>query len=224
MTTPQTYFDDPRDPYVGPDLLTGPQPQTIASPGSYAKVTVEEAVKQVQDTITVQTYVHLLGTDAHSTQTLLGYTLSPLRLQANNSVDPITGDQVPGAPGYTFERWFRIRFDPPFNAVYGMRFWVPNYKPVVGWSVSWGTSPTYQTPVGTQSAIATNDLPTTDPGPAMPNISGYQRLPGTGTQYSDWIVVQATADPALAGVGPILGFTAEGTLIPITFNINWIED
>jgi hypothetical protein len=220
MTTPTPYIGDPATPYVGPDVYGGPQSFTA---NALATVTIEEAIRSPIDLLTIQTYVHLLGTDAHSTQTLLGYTLSPLRIAAS-TVDPVTGDGIPPGPNQTFERWFRVKFVPPFNAVYGIRIWSPNYLPLPGWSVLFGTSTTYQTPTGAVSSIAVNPLPTTDPGPAMPNCGGYQRLPGTGMQYSDWIVMQATADPALAGVGPIQGFTAEGTLIPITFDINWIED
>lgn len=223
--TPVPYTGDPSAQYVGPDVVGGPQPQTIAGPGTYAQVSVEEAIGPDQNTFVItQGYVHLLGTDAHSNQTLLGYTKSPLRfVPLVNTADPDSSASTT-TPEQTFERWFRVRFDPPFNAIWGIRFWVPNYAPVPGWNILWGSTDTYQTPVDTPSAIAVNDLPTTDPGPAMPNCGGYHRLPGTGTQYSDWIVVQATADPDVAGVGPVLGFTAEGTLIPITFNINWIED
>lgn len=227
MTTPAaaSYFGDPSGPYVGPDTVGGPQPYGISGPGTYATVTAEEAIGPDQNTLTITGgYVHLLGTDAHSSQELLGYTKSPLRFVPLTNISTPDDAAVAPTPEQTYERWFRIRFDPPFNAVYGIRFWVPNYLPVPGWTILWGSSSTYQAPVSTPSAIAVNDLPTTDPGPAMPNCGGYQRLPGTGTQYSDWIVVQATAEPDVAGVGPVLGFTAEGTLIPITFNINWIED
>jgi hypothetical protein len=207
VTIPGPYTGDPGGAYVGPDIYGGPQPQNLASGSTYANVVVQEAIGSTMDLLSIQTYVHLYTVDAHSSQVPTGYADYPLH-----------------SGGYTYERWFRVQFNPPFDAVYGFRFWTDNYAPGPGWTVLWGTSTTYQTPVITPSSIAVSALPTTDPGPAMPNCGGHTRLPGTGTQYSDWIVVQATADPAQASVGPVLGFTEEGTLIPITFNINWIED
>lgn len=215
--TVSDYFGDPAQDYLTP--FSGPQPENIAGPNTRAVVTIEEAIGATQDTVTVANYVHLLAVDAHSEQSLYGYTEGAL-----SETFTQTGDNNPEPVQRSYERWFRIRFDPPFNSVWAMRFYVPTFQETPGWTISFGTSSTYQTPVSTPSAIAVLSLPTTDPGPLLPNCGGYVRLPGTGTQYSDWIVMQASVDPSVATSGPIFGFTIEGTLIPIQYVVNWIED
>lgn len=206
--TVSDYFGDPSADYLDP-TFTGPQPENISGPNTRATITLQEAVGAGEDIETIGQYVNLLSVDAHSNQSLYGYTAGVL-----------TGSGTV----YSYERWIRVRFDPPFNAVWAMRFYVPNYASEPGWTLNFGTSTTYQQPVNTGSAIAIVPVPTTDPGPTLPNCGGYTRLPGTGTQYSDWIVMQASVDTSVATPGPVLGFTVEGTLNPIQYVVNWIED
>jgi hypothetical protein len=112
--------------------------------------------------------------------------------------------------------------NPPFVALQDFRFWVPNYTSERGWMLTWGTSPVYQTPVNTPSSIATTPLPTTDPGGANPNLNPGTVFQGTGTQYSDWIVVQASVDSS-ASVGPLLGFNPDSSPVEIEYMFAWAE-
>lgn len=170
-------------------------------------VALQEAVGADQDTVGI-TIVHLLGDDVHSG----GTDRVPVPLSLNGSPGPV----------YSFERWIRLIMTPPFVSLQEFRFWVPNYVSEPGWQVTWGTTPTYQTPVDTQSSIATAPLPTTDPGRANPNINVGASFLGTGTQYSDWIVVQASVDSS-ASVGPLLGFNPDSSPVEIEYMFAWTE-
>ena len=210
-----TYYDDPLSPHVG---TVGPDfggPQTYNPDYGGAVVTLEETIGSSPGVTSMVTgsVVHLLAVDLNSRQNLYAYADYPLR-----PVDSTT-------PAYSYERWIRVRFDPPYNTVRQFRFWLGNIDPIPnGWQILWGAAVSYQTPVNTQSAIATSPVPTTDPG-ASPNIGGTTRLAGTGTNYTEWIVLQAVADPAvIAGPGPAMGFDQEGTLIPFEFHVAWIEN
>jgi hypothetical protein len=176
----------------------------------FATVAVEEATG-TGGTVDIKQYIHLLAQDIHSPQIPYGYTQGTM-----NAADTGTA--------YTYERWIRVRFEPKFNTVARFRFWAANLATLpVGWSVRYGTATNFQTPVNTASSIAINPVPTSDPGSASPNAGGAARLTGTGTQYSDWIVLQASVDTAVVEPGPVLGFSTEGTLIPVQFSFVWIE-
>lgn len=177
----------------------------------YAEVALEEAVGPAQDTQDVESFLHLMALDEHSPQDQYGYAQGAMN---------DTGSGVL----YTYERWVRVRFTPQFNTVKDFRAWAPNLVDIPeGWTIKFGTASSFQTPVNTASSIATIPMPTSDPGAASPNAGGESPLAGTGTQYSDWIVLQASADTAVVGPGPVLGFSTEGTLIPIQFAFTWIE-
>jgi hypothetical protein len=191
----------------------------------YAHVQVEEAVGASRNTVELETYLHVMGADEHSPQTAYGFTQAGMNDSSSSYPGTTTfpGDTFP-EDLYSYERWVRVRFDPNFNTVRAFRFWAPNMTDVpIGWTVKYGTTSTYATPVNTASSIATSPVPTSDPGQASPNAGGAVRLAGTGTQYSDWIVLQASADVAVVGPGPVLGFSLEGTLIPIEFRFAWTE-
>lgn len=176
----------------------------------YATVNVEERTGD-NTSSDIEQFVHLMARDMHSPQIAYGY--------AEGAMND-TGSGVL----YTYERWIRIRFDPKFNTVKGFRFWAPNMTALPdGWTVNYGTATEFQTPANTESSIAVTPVPTSDPGSASPNAGGEARLAGTGTQYSDWIVLQASVDTAVVGPGPVLGFSTEGTLIPIEFCFVWTE-
>lgn len=175
----------------------------------YAQINVEERTGTGSSDI--EQFVHIIATDDHSPQSAYGYADGAMN-------DTNTGTL------YTCERWIRVRFSPDFNAVSKFRFFAPNLTDLPpGWTVNFGTSSTFQTPVSTASSIATTPVPTSDPGRAAPNAGGTARLAGTGTQFSDWIVLQASADTAVVGPGPVLGFSTEGTLIPVEFCFVWTE-
>lgn len=205
------------DPGVGNTFTTSQrvmQAVVVLSPLSvyrFAIVNLEEAVGASQDAADVDSYVHIMAADVHSPQSLYGFTESGI-------ADPSSGTV------YSFERWVRVRFDPSFNTVRAFRFWSPNLTTLpIGWTVKYGTSSSYVTPVNTASSIATTAVPTSDPGEATPNAGGGTPLIGTGTQYSDWIVLQVSIDSTVAGPGPVLGFSPEGSLIPVSFCFNWTE-
>lgn len=169
-------------------------------------VALQEAVGAGPD-ILGATIVHLLGVDVHSG----GTSRIPVPLTLDGS-----------GPVYSYERWIRLIMTPPFVALQDFRFWVPNYVSEPGWQVTWGTTGTYQTPVNTPSSIATSPLPTTDPGRTNPNVNAGDVFSGTGTQYSDWIVVQASVDSS-ASVGPLLGFNPDSSPVEIEYMFAWTE-
>ena len=180
-------------------------------PASVAAATVDliEAIGASQSIQVVTSDVHLLGADAHSGAGNYDYSLSPIA--GSGTV-------------HSYERWIRLRFTPPFSEVRSFRFWVEPLALLPGWSLKYGVTTTYSTPVNTASAIATSALPTTDPGTGSPNCGGTVRLPGTGVQYSNWIVMQATAVTSTAPIGAFQGFSLGGLLIPVTFQAAWIEN
>lgn len=201
----------------------------------FASVSLEESIGASRDTVKLTSRLHILGGDLHSPQTDYGFVTSGLNNPNATPVPPTSPGSTlyPGMttfPGngtltaYSYERWVRVRFDPDFNTVRGFRFWAPNLTGVIpGWSVKYGTTSTYRAPSNNPSSIATTSVPTSDPGRDTPNAGGASRLTGTGTQYSDWIVLQASADLTVVSHGPVLGFSLEGTLIPIEFAFAWTE-
>lgn len=173
----------------------------------YADVSLEEAVGPTQDSVDVE-WVHLLMDDQHSGQSDYGYAENPLHG---------TGTL------HTCERWFRLRFAPGYGTARAFRFWLLESSAPPGWTLRYGTTPSYAAPTSVPSSVATNPLPTSDPGRAAPNVNASAQLIGTETQYTDWIVMQATVDTDLANHGPVIGFSAEGALIPIELRFAWTE-
>lgn len=207
--TPVPYYGELNKQSVGPPNENGVFPNDGTVTGSTVRLL--EAVGPTGDVQASTGYVHLLATDEHSPQDPYGYVTQTL-----NS----TGSGI----AYTYERWVRVEFSGSFNTLRSFRFWVPNLKPVTGWTFKYGTTTTYQAPVNTASSVATLQVPTSDPGSSAPNAGGAQRLFGTGLFYSDWIVMQASADLSVVGPGPVLGFSVEATLIEIDFRFNWTEN
>lgn len=179
----------------------------------YASVAVEEAVGPNRDIIQLGSRLHLLGSDIHSPQTDYGFATAGMSQASSGTV-------------YSYERWVRLRFEPTYNTLRAFRLWAPNLAGMPpGWTVKYGTTSSYSTPVNAASSVATTPVPTSDPGRNAPNAGGVSRLIGTGRdpQFSDWIVLQASADVSVIGPGPVLGFSLEGTVIPIQFMFAWIE-
>lgn len=212
MPTPQAYLGGPS---VGSGGSVGPADESGSFPNGphlHPAVTMQEAIGSAMALKSVGGHVHLLGQDAFSTDTDIGYV--DFALIANG---------LHTGTIRSYERWVRVQFTPPFNTVRSFRFWVTNLGTVPsGWTVRWGTSSTYHTPVNSGSSIAVNTVPITDPGSA--NCGGTNRLVGTGTQYSDWIVLQAKADLTIVtSPGPILGYQASGAAIQLDYKFAWIE-
>ena len=117
---------------------------------------------------------------------------------------------VDGSRTYSMERWFRFRFSPPFNFIRGFRFWAPGLEVPTGWIIRYGVAQEYKRPVSNASLIATNPLPTSRP--ESPNVGGLELMDGTEPRWSDWIVLQASAD-AQADPGAMVE--------AITYEVEW---
>lgn len=183
----------------GPALLGG-------GAGVIGAAAVEEAVGSTQVIQTLVGYLHMLADDRHTIAGAQGYRTALL-----DQARPIS-----------YERWIRVRFDPPFRFISGLRFWTPNLIIPDGWSLLWGTTDTYREPVNTISSIAVDEVPTSDPG--APNCGPAPT--GTGTQHSSWIVLQARiVDFAKVEAGPMMidhGAEAD-TPIAIEYRLEWSE-
>lgn len=135
----------------------------------------------------------LLGNDAHS---------------LSSQAKPTSLD-ISGVPVFTFERWLRLRFSPPFGQVSKFRFWVTEMDLPDDWTLNFGTSPDYSTPVQTSSRYAYRAVPTIDPGQDASNVEVVQVVP-RGVQYTHWIVLQAI-------------LLSAPTDITVTFDFTWTE-
>lgn len=124
--------------------------------------------------------VNLYGQDAHSTDDPAAFAIP-----ANND----------GSPTYSFERWVRVRFIPPFGLIGQFRFWVDPMDIPDGWDIRWGWSNTYQVPTSGESQIAVSPIPTADPGPVWPNFGNPGSVDGQQTRYSPYLVLQASFLP-----------------------------
>lgn len=154
----------------------------------------------------VAEHVHLLGEDVFSGGPL-EFGLFPLR------------PNIDGGWSYSYERWLRLRFQPPFTYVYDFFFWTPDLVVPDNWAIRYGTSQEPVTATNAPSSIAVNPLPTSKP--EEPNIGGVIPLDGTGLRYSDWIVLQASVNGD-ASFGPMLGFTGNEPA-SVRWRFDWTE-
>lgn len=150
-----------------PDL-----PTHLGSNAGPAYVMAIEAVRLDQDERAVAAFT-LPAADVHSDQ------ISRLRQRPDRM------------PVRTFERWLRIRLVEPASATTtrtfaNLHFWLPNYDPNNGWSLTVGTAVTYRAPTAQRSIFAQFDPPVDEPGLPL------AVTPGPGAWESDWIVSQAT--------------------------------
>lgn len=162
------------------------------------------------NTLEIETYVDFFAGDFHSDQAdSLAYTTHPLRG---------TGSTV------STERWLRVEVEQPFEIVKSFRFWCLNSSQLpAGWSIRYGTTPTYRTPTSGASSVAQTPVPTSDPGAAHPNASGATPI-RNGTARSDYLVIQVRVQLGVVpGPGNALGFSSEGTPIPLGFAFAWDE-
>lgn len=169
-----------------------------------AYASIEEGVG-TEDVLTLTSWVHLLSADVHSGQSPYAYSEHALRADTETIQ-------------YSYERYIRVRCAPMVGEFSDFRFWAPALADLPqGWTVRWGTVQYFDTPTNAPSSIATEAVPTSDPGSSVIGAT-----PGTEI-LTDWIVLQAVADTAITGVGPILGFTTEGVLRPIDLQFAWTE-
>ena len=141
-----------------------------------AQVDLLEAIGVGPHSESPMSYIHLLGADVHSTP-------------ANLAACPVQAKST-GERAYSYERWIRFRFTPPFGGITGLRFWVSDYAPNADWQVLFGLVSTYSTPRKDKSEVATSALPTTDPGVGSPNLM-LSSIEGMSVAYAPWIVLQA---------------------------------
>lgn len=174
-------------------------------------VSLQEAIGPVDDISFVELapngFVHLLGTDEHSNQHDVGYARSELS---------------PDSP-YSFERWLRIKFFGTTYSVRTFRFWATVTVPD-GWELKFGSASDYAQPTNDASSIATNAVPTSDPG--TENCGGATDV-SDGTNYSDWIVLQAhVPDFSAVAPGPMLGSTGGEVVNPvlIQYHFTWHQE
>lgn len=215
MTTRTTRTYVPSSGGVGPGGVLGSDaPLGTAEFGSASSVVVQEAVGASQDIQVVANYVHLYAYDGHTVDTATGYTQWPL--DATGQTGSI----------YTYERWLRLQFSPTYDVIRRIRFWLPTARRK-GWTINFGTTSTYLTPVGTPSTVATS--PALEADPFIGNVGPAQLVSDSTTnpQYSDWIVLQAVADLSSVDGGPIGGYTGNGwsgnTPASLTFTVAWGE-
>lgn len=106
-----------------------------------------------------------------------------------SATSPLARRQGSPAPALSYERWIRLRFDPPIGGVSALKFWCDNYAPNPGWTVLWGMADIYQRPSGTASSYARAAIPTSVP--ANDNAGRYMSKSGMSV-YSGWIILQAS--------------------------------
>jgi len=147
--------------------------------------------------------VHLCGEDVHTPDDVLQQAI-----KANSD----------GTPSYSYERWVRVRFVPPFGLVGQFRFWADPVDIPDGWNITWGWTDNYKVPTNAPSEIATSALPTFDPGIASANFGQPVALDGRSIRYTAYLVLQAYFVPPL---------THEGDLIEplpgLTYNIAYVQ-
>ena len=126
---------------------------------------------------------------------------------ANYTDHPITASDTANQ-GRSYEVWLRAHFTGTFNKIDNLQFWMStNFSPATGLTVYWkgNNVGNYATPVKTDSTVATNAVPTSDPGTANVSIGGSLSGALTEAGYSDYIVLQldvattaASGDTSLA--------------------------
>lgn len=222
---PAAVASEDANPYVFPylgDPPVGAGGTVTPATGPYTNLYNNDTAVAIIETIgaagtdsrIVNQYLALYATDKHGADDPRDYILDPL-------------DTASTTPIYTCERWFRVRFQYPFDYVDGLRLWsVTNTSDLLpGWTVKWGTTDTYATPTTGASSVATSSLPLSDPGSSSRNLMDSGPVTGLSSDYfSKWVVIQARFDPAVAGLGPFLGFTSEGAIpFALQLEVAWAE-
>lgn len=182
------YLDDVSVPPGG-----SVEPESTAVPnvprdGEHADVFVREVTGSTGTPTVVDDQLSLLASDAPS---------------ADFAASPLSAAQI-----RSVERWINLTFEGGYNAIRNLRVWSVDAIPA-GWRVRYGITDTYTSPTAAPSAIATSDLPTTDPGFTAPALLSGNLAIGPDDGTSLWLVLQATADPSTVAPGPIGGYIAE---------------
>lgn len=168
MTFSYTTANVPPGGDGGGDLPTDPTPGSIL-------VDLVEAVGAgpSSEIVVTDVPVNLCGQDVHS---------------PGDAADNPVPANLDGSPSYSYERWLRVRFVPPFGEVSNFRFWIDPTSIPSGWAVNWGYTEVYTTPTNSRSLIATRQLTQEDPGST--NIGVSNPITGEDTRYSPYLVLQ----------------------------------
>lgn len=149
-------------------------------------------------------------TDLGSNGNLFNFKSSDsLTSAADYTSNPIT------AGNSSYEVWLRGKFTGTFNEVQNLQFYKSAGSFGTGLSIDWlGEVTAYDTPVSSNSAVATDSVPTEDPGTANVSIGGELTGSLVATGFSDYIVLQlnTTTD------------TAAGDTATYTFTLQYDEN
>jgi hypothetical protein len=99
----------------------------------------------------IATSVNILGVDGF-TLTNTNFDAYPIR------VVPTSGIST------SYERWFRFEFSGKYQVVNDFRFWMPGLAVNPGWTLRWGVAEVFSPPTSSDSVIALDSVPTSDPG------------------------------------------------------------
>ena len=152
-------------------------------------------------------YLHVLGVDSYSGDPL-DFARKGIRVD------------VGGAPTFSYERWFRFKFDWPFTFVRDFHFYAPNLVVPSGWTFLWGQAETFSSPGRNQSIIATLPLPTTKT--EEPNLGPFGEQLGDQERFTNWIVLQASVNGDQQP-GPMMGFAGPAEPVYIDYRLEWTE-
>lgn len=161
-----------------------------------------------------QTYGSAPGTttDLGESGNLFNFKDADDATAANYSSYPITASDNANE-GRSYEVWLRAHFTGTFNQIDNIQFWMStNFSPATGLTVYWkgNNVGSYVTPVKTDSTIATNTVPTSDPGTANVSIGGSLSGYLSSAGYSDYIVLQLdVATTAASGDTSLATFTLQ---------------
>lgn len=113
----------------------------------------------------------------------------------------------------SYEVWLRGHWTGTFNKIDNLQFWMStDFSPNTGLTVKWAGNgvTTYSTPTNSTSTIATENVPTSDPGTANVSIGGSLSGELTSAGYSDYIVLQLqTTTDAAAGDTSLAEFSLQ---------------
>jgi hypothetical protein len=125
--------------------------------------------------------------------------------------------QIVGPGQYSYELWFQVNFQGNFSSISDIRVFLADEVPD-GFSIMFnGQQVAYQTPVNTESVLATAALTLGDPGPTGANVSIGGNLAGVlnAPGYSDFMVFQIQVPASFAPqpyiTPPNIGFAYQET-------------
>jgi len=129
---------------------------------------------------------------------------------ANYATNPIVGSDT-ADQGRSYEIYLQPHFTGTFNTINNLRFWMStDFSPNTGLAIKAKMDgvEAYTAPVKTDSAVAVDAIPTSDPGTANVSIGGEVSGALTAEGYADYIVLQLdVASTAAPGDTSLAEFT-----------------